>query len=58
MHKNLKGGGNVEAYCVKCKAKKEMSNAKEEELKNGRQALKGNCPTCNTVMCRILGKKK
>ncbi|MFC1808633.1 DUF5679 domain-containing protein [Candidatus Omnitrophota bacterium] len=48
----------MEGYCVKCKAKKEMQNGKEEELKNGRLALKGNCPDCNTVMCRILGKKK
>ena len=48
----------MEAYCVKCKSKKEMANAKEETLKNGRNALKGNCPDCNTTMCRILGKQK
>ena len=48
----------MEAYCVKCKAKKEMADAKEEELKNGRNAMKGKCPDCGTTMCRILGKKK
>lgn len=48
----------MEAYCVKCKAKREMVDAKEEVLKNGRSALKGKCPECATTMCRILGKKK
>jgi len=48
----------MEAYCVKCKQKQEMVDAKEEVLKNGRAALKGKCPSCGTVMCRILGKKK
>jgi len=47
----------MEAYCVKCKQKKEMTDAKEEVLKNGRRAMKGKCPVCGTVMCRILGKK-
>ena len=46
----------VEAYCVKCKKKQEMTDAKEEVLKNGRKAMKGKCPACGTVMCRILGK--
>ena len=31
----------MEAYCVKCKAKKEMSDAKEVKMKNGRKAMKG-----------------
>ncbi len=48
----------MEAYCVKCKGKKEMNDAKEETLKNGRNAMKGKCPDCGTVMCRILGNKK
>ena len=47
----------MEGYCVKCKQKREMNDAKEEVLKNGRRAMKGKCPTCGTVMCRILGKK-
>ena len=47
----------AEAYCVKCKAKKEMANAKEVTFKNGRKAMQGNCPTCSTKMCRILGKQ-
>ena len=47
----------AEGYCVKCKAKKEISNAVEEVMKNGRKAIKGKCPTCGTVMFKILGGK-
>ena len=46
-----------EGYCVKCKAKKEIVNAVEETMKNGRKAIKGKCPTCGTVMFKILGGK-
>ncbi|MDB6024370.1 MAG: hypothetical protein JWM68_593 [Verrucomicrobiales bacterium] len=45
-----------EGYCVKCKAKKEIIDAVEETMKNGRKAIKGKCPTCGTVMFKILGK--
>jgi Zn finger protein HypA/HybF involved in hydrogenase expression len=47
----------AEGYCVKCKAKKEISNGVEETMKNGRKAIKGKCPTCGTVMFKILGGK-
>jgi uncharacterized protein DUF5679 len=45
-----------EAYCVKCKSKREMKDAKEVTMKNGRKAMKGVCPECNTGMYRIMGK--
>ena len=47
----------TEGYCVKCKAKKEIVEAVEEVMKNGRKAIKGRCPTCGTVMFKILGGK-
>lgn len=47
----------VEGYCVKCKAKREMSEANEVTMKNGRKAMKGKCPTCSTGMYKILGNK-
>lgn len=47
----------AEGYCVKCKAKKEITDAVEETMKNGRKAIKGRCPTCSTVMFKILGGK-
>ena len=46
-----------EGYCVKCKAKKEIADAVEEQMKNGRKAIKGKCPTCGVVMFKILGGK-
>ncbi len=46
-----------EGYCVKCKAKKEIADAVEETMKNGRKAIKGRCPSCGVVMFKILGGK-
>jgi hypothetical protein len=46
-----------EGYCVKCKAKKPIADGVEETMKNGRRAIKGKCPTCGTVMFKILGGK-
>ena len=48
-------GGLMEAYCVKCKAKREMKDAKQVKMKNGRAAMKGKCPTCGTGLYRIMG---
>jgi|YelNatPaOPRAMG01_1025707.scaffolds.fasta_scaffold10513_7 uncharacterized Zn finger protein (UPF0148 family) len=47
----------ADGYCVKCKARKEIANGVEEVMKNGRRAIKGVCPTCGTVMFKILGSK-
>lgn len=47
----------ADGYCVKCKARKEIANGVEEIMKNGRRAIKGVCPTCGTVMFKILGGK-
>ena len=47
----------VEAYCVKCKAKREMKDPKENTMANGRKAMKGTCPTCGTGMFKIMGNK-
>jgi len=47
-------------YCVKCREKREMKDAKEVTMKGKggtkRKALKGVCPSCGTKMFRILGK--
>jgi hypothetical protein len=51
-------GGHVatyEAYCVKCRAKREFEGT-VVELKNGRKAAQGTCPVCGTKVMRILGK--
>ena len=44
-----------EAYCVKCRAKREFEGS-VVELKNGRKAAQGTCPVCGTKVMRILGK--
>ncbi|MFZ0648311.1 MAG: DUF5679 domain-containing protein, partial [Nitrososphaeraceae archaeon] len=33
----------TQAYCVKCKLKRDMKNEKQITMKNGRQALSGTC---------------
>ncbi len=43
----------MQAYCMKCKAKKEMKNCKSITMKNGRPATQGTCPVCGTKMFRI-----
>ena len=45
----------TEAYCVKCKAKREMKSPTKVTMKNGRKATKGTCPKCGTGMYRIGG---
>ena len=43
----------VQAYCVKCRAKKELKDPKSITMKNGKPATQGTCPTCGTKMFRI-----
>ena len=43
----------MQAYCVKCHAKKEMKDPKSITMKNGRPATQGVCPTCGANMVRI-----
>jgi len=46
-------------YCVKCRKKQPIKDAKEVKMKGKggpRRALKGVCPVCGTGMYRILGK--
>jgi Domain of unknown function (DUF5679) len=45
----------TEAYCVKEKAKREISGASEVRMKNGRRALQGTCSACGTKVFKILG---
>jgi hypothetical protein len=46
-----------EGYCVKCKAKRKVSNGQQVKMANGRPALKGVCPVCGTGMFKILAPK-
>ena len=43
----------AQAYCVKCRASKDINNPSQITLKNGRPATQGTCPTCGTKVFRI-----
>ena len=43
----------MEAYCLKCRVKREMSNPTAITMKNGKPATEGKCPTCGTKMFKI-----
>jgi Domain of unknown function (DUF5679) len=45
--------GFMEAYCVKCKAKRNMKDEKKVTMKNGKPATQGICTVCGTKMFRI-----
>lgn len=46
----------TQGYCVKCKAKQEITNEERITMKNGKPAIKGKCPACGTGMFKILPK--
>jgi hypothetical protein len=43
----------MQAYCMKCKQKREMKNPKSKTMKNGRPAMTGTCSVCETKMFKI-----
>lgn len=45
------------AYCVKCRAKKEMTGATRTTTKKGQPMMKGKCSKCGTRVCKFVPKK-
>ena len=43
---------------MKCREKRDMNDAKEVTLKNGRQATQGKCSVCSTTITVMGGSKK
>jgi DNA topoisomerase-1 len=43
----------LEAYCVKCKTKREMLNPVPEFTKSGAPGTRGTCPVCGTTLFRM-----
>lgn len=43
----------MDAYCFKCRSKKEIKDAQAVTLKNGRPATQGTCAVCGTKLYRI-----
>ena len=48
----------MEAYCVKCKSKREIQSPQAITMKNGRPATSGTCPVCKTKVFRIGAAKQ
>jgi len=53
LFREQKGGELMQAYCMKCRTKREMKDAKSIVMKNRRPATQGTCPVCGTKMFRI-----
>jgi|TARA_B100001971_G_scaffold28937_1_gene23268 hypothetical protein len=49
----MMGGVSMEAYCVKCRSKREIKNPEKITMKNGKPATQGTCPSCGTKVFRI-----
>ena len=43
----------MEAYCMKCKEKREAKDVKAVTMKNSKPAQEGVCPNCGTKMFKI-----
>ena len=43
----------MQGYCMKCRTKREMRNARAITMKNGRPATQGVCPVCGTKIFKI-----
>jgi RNase P subunit RPR2 len=43
----------MEAYCLKCRTKREMKDERQITMKNGKPATQGTCPECGTKMFKI-----
>jgi Domain of unknown function (DUF5679) len=49
----------TQAYCVKCRSKRDMKDEKLITMKNGQRAISGICTVCGTKMFKIgAGGKK
>ncbi|HEX9976263.1 MAG TPA: DUF5679 domain-containing protein [Dehalococcoidales bacterium] len=43
----------MQGYCVMCRTKREIRNARAIVMKNKKPATQGVCPVCGTKMFRI-----
>lgn len=45
---------DFEAYCVKCREKRDIKGGEVKETPNGRKMAQGKCPVCGTTVTRFL----
>jgi len=43
----------AQAYCFKCRIRREIKNPEAVTMKNGRAAVSGFCPVCGAKILRI-----
>ena len=43
----------MQAYCLKCRTSRDIQNAQQVTLKNGRPATRGKCSVCAATVFRI-----
>jgi hypothetical protein len=43
----------MEAYCLKCRERRDMKDPRAITMKNGKPATEGACPVCGTRMFKI-----
>ena len=46
-------GESIQAYCLKCRSKREMKDPETITMKNGRPATQGLCSACGTKMFKL-----
>jgi Zn finger protein HypA/HybF involved in hydrogenase expression len=44
----------LEVYCMKCKEQREAKDVKQITLENGKPALEGTCPVCDSKLLQII----
>lgn len=47
----------MEAYCFKCRSKREIAAPQRVTLKNGNPAVTGKCPECSCKMFRMVARE-
>ncbi len=47
---------HMEAYCFKCRGKREIEAPERVTLKNGNPAMTGRCPSCGTKVFRMVAR--
>mgnify|MGYP001027005697 CR=1 FL=1 len=48
---------DFEAYCVKCRQKRQIKGGTVKVAANGRKMAQGTCPVCKTKVTRFLPTK-
>ena len=48
----------ITGKCLKCRESKDLIDAEEITMKNGRKSIKGKCPDCKSGVMRFGGLKE